>query len=93
VVIGVMGGVNGQLNLGQLLMKRLRVQGSTLRGQPLEVKARLTQRLAERLDDFHTGRLRITLDSRLAFADVAAAHRHMESNANLGKIVLEWPEA
>ncbi|MDN0073503.1 NAD(P)H-quinone oxidoreductase [Crenobacter sp. SG2303] len=93
VVIGVMGGSNGQLNLGQLLMKRLRVQGSTLRSQPLEVKAQLTQRLSERLDDFRSGRLRFTLDSRFDIADVAAAHRHMESNANLGKIVLEWPAA
>ncbi|MDN0081965.1 NAD(P)H-quinone oxidoreductase [Crenobacter sp. SG2305] len=93
VVIGVMGGSNGQLNLGQLLMKRLRVQGSTLRSQPLEVKAQLTQRLAERLDDFRSGRLRFTLDSRFDIADAAAAHRHMESNANLGKIVLEWPAA
>jgi len=91
VVIGVMGGSDSQLNLGQLLMKRLRVQGSTLRSQPLEVKAQLTQRLAERLDDFRSSRLRFTVDSRFDIADVAAAHRHMESNANLGKIVLEWP--
>ncbi|MCW3478874.1 NAD(P)H-quinone oxidoreductase [Neisseriaceae bacterium JH1-16] len=91
VVIGVMGGANAQLNLGQLLVKRLRVQGSTLRSQPLEVRARLTQRLAERLDDFRTGRLQLTLDSRFALADVAAAHRYMESNANLGKIVLTLP--
>jgi len=88
VVIGVMGGANAQLNLGQLLVKRLRVQGSTLRSQPLEVKARLAQRLAERLEDFRAGRLQLTLDRRFALADVAAAHRYMESNANLGKIVL-----
>jgi len=88
VVIGVMGGANAQLNLGQLLVKRLRVQGSTLRSQPLEVKARLAQRLAERLEDFHAGRLQLTLDRCFALADVAAAHHYMENNANLGKIVL-----
>jgi NADPH:quinone reductase-like Zn-dependent oxidoreductase len=29
------------------------------------------------------------IDSRYRFEDVADAHRHMEANANVGKILLE----
>jgi NADPH:quinone reductase-like Zn-dependent oxidoreductase len=29
------------------------------------------------------------VDSRYAFADIADAHRHMEANANIGKILID----
>ena len=40
VVIGVMGGAQATLNLGLLLVKRIRVMGSTLRSQPLRAGRR-----------------------------------------------------
>ena len=89
VVIGIMGGSSATLNLGLLLVKRLRLLGSTLRSQPPAVKARLATALeAEVLPALADGRARITLDSVYPLAAVADAHRYVEDNRNLGKVVL-----
>lgn len=89
VVIGIMGGSSATLNLGLLLVKRLRLLGSTLRSQPGAVKARLAAALeAEVLPALADGRARITLDSVYPLAAVADAHRYVEDNRNLGKVVL-----
>ena len=89
VVIGIMGGSSATLNLGLLLVKRLRLLGSTLRSQPEAVKARLAAALeAEVLPALADGRARITLDSVYPLAAVADAHRSVEDNRNLGKVVL-----
>lgn len=89
VVIGIMGGSSASLNLGLLLVKRLRLMGSTLRSQPEAVKARLAAALeAEVLPALADGRARVTLDSVYPLAAVADAHRYVEDNRNLGKVVL-----
>ena len=38
---------------------------------------------------FESGALRPVIDSRFALADIADAHRHMEANANVGKILID----
>lgn len=89
VLIGVMGGARTDLNLGLLLVKRLRVIGSTLRSQPEEVKARLATALEQEvLPALQDGRAQLTLDSVYPLAAVQDAHAYMEANRNLGKIVL-----
>ena len=89
VLIGVMGGARTDLNLGLLLVKRLRVIGSTLRSQPEEVKARLATVLEQEvLPALQDGRAQLTLDSVYPLAAVQDAHGYMEANRNLGKIVL-----
>ncbi|MFC3531192.1 NAD(P)H-quinone oxidoreductase [Vogesella facilis] len=89
VLIGVMGGVQGSLNLGLLLVKRLKIIGSTLRSQPEAVKARLAAALAQEvLPALQDGRAHVTLDSIYPLAAVADAHRYVEENRNLGKVVL-----
>ncbi|HEY9100692.1 NAD(P)H-quinone oxidoreductase [Chitinimonas sp.] len=90
IVIGLMGGSGAELNLGKLLVKRLRVQGSTLRPQPLAVKARLTQSLRDTvLRALQTGHATLTMDRQFPLSEVAAAHRWLEENRNQGKVVLE----
>jgi NADPH2:quinone reductase len=90
VNIGIMGGGKAELNLGLVLMKRLSIIGSTLRSQPLAVKPRWRRRwLAP--SACHRGRhIRATVDSCYPWQQVADAHAHMESNANLGKVVLTF---
>lgn len=89
VVIGIMGGSSATLNLGLLLVKRLRLLGSTLRSQPEAVKAGLAAALeTEVLPALADGRARVTLDSVYPLAAVADAHRYVEDNRNLGKVVL-----
>jgi NADPH2:quinone reductase len=89
VLIGLMGGASAQLDLGRLLVKRLTLRGSTLRPQPLAVKAALSANLRDIvLPAILDGRLRLTIDRAFDIGEVADAHRYVESNANLGKVVL-----
>ncbi len=90
VQVGLMGGGSSPVNMGLLLMKRITWVGTTLRSRPVERKLELCQRFgAEMLPLFDAGVLRPVIDSRFAFDDVADAHRHMESNASIGKILLD----
>ena len=60
------------------------------REREIEEKIALTRRFAaEVLPLFDTGALRPVIDSRYPLDRVADAHRHMESNANVGKILLD----
>jgi len=91
LVIGTLGGaaVKDGFSLGALLAKRLHLIGTTLRSRPLADKLALTRDFAAfAWPRFADGRLRAVVDRVYAFEDVAAAHRRMESNANIGKIVL-----
>ncbi len=90
IQVGLMGGGAANVNVAVLLTKRASIIGTTLRGRPIEQKAGLTQRfIREMLPLFDTGAMRPVIDSRYAFADIADAHRHMATNANTGKIMVD----
>jgi NADPH2:quinone reductase len=90
IVIGLLGGLKAELDLAALLAKRASIRGTLLRPRPLEEKAAATRAFERQLlPHLASGRIKPVVDSIYAFADVVAAHRHMESNANFGKIVLE----
>ena len=83
-------GRQAPVNIGLLLMKRITWIGTTLRARPLERKLDLWQRFSrEMLPLFDSGDLAPVLDSRFALDDIADAHRHMESNASIGKILID----
>ncbi|MEZ5373360.1 MAG: zinc-binding dehydrogenase [Microthrixaceae bacterium] len=89
VQVGTMGGGTGEINLGALMMKRVALIGTVLRSRPSEEKAALTQRVAtELLPLFDSGALRPVIDTTFALDDIAAAHEHMEANANVGKVLI-----
>jgi len=88
-LIGTMGGGTAAVDLGHLLHKRLRVEGSTLRGLTIEEKASLVMRAAPMLiPGFISKALRPILDRVFPLEQAANAHRYMESNEGFGKIVL-----
>lgn len=92
VQVGLMGGGQTSVNVGLLLAKRAHWVGTTLRTRPLEEKVSVTRRFAaEVLPLFESGRLVPVIDSRFPFDRIADAHRHMEANANAGKILVELP--
>ncbi|HYY06343.1 MAG TPA: NAD(P)H-quinone oxidoreductase [Candidatus Limnocylindria bacterium] len=89
VLIGLMGGAQGEVNLAQLLMRRLALIGSTLRGRSVAEKARIVESFRARFGAaLAAGRLRVPIDRVLPLAEAAEAHRLMQSSAHFGKIVL-----
>ena len=90
IQVGVMGEQTVELPLGMLLPKRASIIGTVLRARPLEEKVALTQRVeAELLPLFDSGALVPVVDSRYRLDDIAEAHRYMETNANVGKILID----
>jgi len=89
VVVGLMGGFSAELPLAVLMQKRLSIRGTLLRARPLEEKAAATRAFEKSvLPHVAGGTIRPVIDSVYPLAEAAAAHRHMETNANFGKIVL-----
>ena len=90
VQVGTMGGGRTDVNIGMLLPKRATIIGTVLRSRPLEEKIAITQRFAaEILPLFDQERLVPIIDSRFRLEDIADAHLRMESNANIGKILVD----
>ena len=90
IQVGLMGSGSTQLNLGLLLTKRAALIGTTLRARPIEEKIGVTQRFGrEVVPLFESGVIRPVIDRRFALDDIADAHRHMEADANIGKILVE----
>lgn len=90
IIIGTMGGaVADQVDLGLLLRKRLQILGTALRSRPVAQKTLLTRQFASFAAPlFETGALRPIVDRIFDLEEAASAHRYMESNENIGKIVL-----
>jgi len=83
-----------QLDLGLVLRNRLRIEGTVLRIRSVDEKAQLTARFAnEVLPHFADRTLRPVVDRVFPFHDIVAAHERMESNRNVGKIVVRVDEA
>ena len=90
VQVGLMGGGQTPVNLGLLLVKRVHWIGTTLRARPLEQKIALSQRfVAEVIPLFESGAMHPVIDSRYPLERIVEAHRQMEANANVGKILLD----
>jgi putative PIG3 family NAD(P)H quinone oxidoreductase len=89
VVIGLMGGMTGELDLRRLLSKRIRIIGSTLRALSLERKAEIVSSFLDRFGDaLQAGRLRPVIDSVFPMNRIADAHRRLASGEAFGKVVL-----
>jgi NADPH:quinone reductase-like Zn-dependent oxidoreductase len=88
-IIGVGAGARGEIDLLQLMERRARIHGATLRARPLEDKA-VAARLVERqvLPLLATGRVRVVVEEVYELADVGAAYHRFAAGDKLGKIVL-----
>lgn len=87
--IACLNGHRVELNLAQLMQKRLQVIGFVLRSQTLKEKTQLWQsaqlQWGEALRQQH---IKPIIDSTFSFNDIEKAQRHMRSGANFGKIVI-----
>jgi NADPH:quinone reductase len=90
VQVGTMDPAPVAFSPGTLLRKRASLIGTVLRARPIEEKIAVTRRFVEEvLPLFERGLLRPVIDGRWPLEDVAEAQRHMETNANVGKILLD----
>ena len=90
VNIGLLGGAKGELNMGQVLGKRLRIVGSTLRARPAAEKIAITHRFAaEVMPKLTDGRLRPIVDTSFPIEQAQAAHEYVQANRNIGKVILD----
>ncbi len=90
VMIGLMGGAKATINLGLLMMKRLRIIGSTLRAQPIAKKTEIMNNLNENVwPSLESGDIKPIIDSVIPIEEVDKAHKLMESNQTFGKVILK----
>ena len=89
-VIGVGGtGPTAEINLLQVMQKRARIHGSTLRARPLEQKAAAARLVeTEVLPAFEDGRLTVPVAETFPLDEAEQAYDRFQAGGKLGKIVL-----
>ena len=84
-----MAGPSTNFNVASLMPKRASITGTVLRPRPPAEKIAVSRAFADALlPDFDAGVLRPVIDTRFTLDQIVEAHRHMEANANIGKIVI-----
>lgn len=88
-VIGMQGGVKGELNIGALLGKRASVAAAGLRGRPVEDKGRIVADVRARLWPLvENGAVQPIVGQVTPMAEASAAHRALEEGGVFGKVLL-----
>jgi NADPH:quinone reductase len=89
VSIATLGGVKGQVNISEVMSRRLTLTGSTLRPRSVAFKSVVADEIAKTVWPFiETGELRPAMDMRFPLAEACKAHERMEKGEHFGKIVL-----
>ncbi len=91
-IIAFLGGnIAEKVNLTPIMVKRLTVTGSTMRPRTAEEKRAIRDDLQGQVWPLlEAGTISPVIHSVLPFADVAQAHRLMETSSHIGKIVLKF---
>lgn len=85
------GRYGDNLDMGLLLGKRAKIQGSTLRNRSDEYKSQLISNFTTRfLGEFKSKNLTAVIDTVYPVHDVAKAHARMEENDTIGKLICSW---
>ncbi|MER5912344.1 NAD(P)H-quinone oxidoreductase [Streptomyces sp. NPDC001982] len=91
-VIGLQGGVKGELNLGALLNKRAAISATSLRARPLAEKTAIVAAVREHVWPLlAAGHVRPVVDRELPMPEAAEAHRVVEESGHIGKVLLVAP--
>jgi putative PIG3 family NAD(P)H quinone oxidoreductase len=90
VQVGILGGIQGaELPLDRVLYRHLQIMGTVMKSRPPAVKHAMTRRFADTwLPRFASHCLMPVIDSTFPLKNAADAHHRMESNQNVGKIML-----
>jgi putative PIG3 family NAD(P)H quinone oxidoreductase len=89
VLVGLLAGRRGEIDLDLVLTRRARIFGTVLRARPLEEKiAAMRVFEAQVVPLLARGKLVPVIDTVLPLDQAAAAHARVASNAGFGKVVL-----
>ena len=88
-IIGMQGGVKGELNIGKLLTKRAAITATSLRARPVEEKTAIVASVREHVWPLVAdGLVRPIVHTKVPLDDVREAHRTMEEGQQVGKVLL-----
>lgn len=88
-VIGVGAGAKAEINLLELMGRRARIHGSTLRARSLEEKATVARQMERHvLPLLQAGTVRVPVHAARPMAEAASAYEQFAAGGKLGKIVL-----
>jgi NADPH2:quinone reductase len=89
VFIAMLGGAKTELDINEVLRRRLVVTGSTLRPRPIEFKGAIAKSLREKVWPLiEAGKIKPVVYETFPLAQASEAHRLMETSKHIGKIVL-----
>jgi putative PIG3 family NAD(P)H quinone oxidoreductase len=89
VVIGLQGGVKGELNLSTLMGKRGAIIATTLRHRPSDEKSAVMASVREHVWPLvESGAVRPVVHAAFPVAEVSQAHALVDSGAHIGKVVI-----
>ncbi len=89
-LIALLGGAKANIDLGQILRRRLSISGSTLRPRPVAFKAAIAAQLRATVWPLlEAGKIKPVIYQTFPLAQAAEAHALMESSAHVGKIMLQ----
>ena len=92
-IIALLGGARAELDLGQVLRRRLTITGSTLRPRSVAFKGAVAQQLKEHVWPLLvSGKIKPVIHQIFPLAQAAQAHSLMESSLHVGKIMLQVSE-
>jgi putative PIG3 family NAD(P)H quinone oxidoreductase len=91
-IIGLQGGRRAELDLAALAATRGVISATLLRPRPPTDKARIVQGVRREVWPLiEAGAIRPVIDRRLPMTEAAEAHRVVEANAHVGKVLLLRP--
>lgn len=90
VYINAMQGGKAEIDVTEIMKKRLTLTGSTLRNRDVVFKAHLSAAIKENVwPILEAGKFKPVIYKTFKLEDAAAAHQLMESSEHIGKIVLQ----
>jgi len=87
--IAALGGQSANFDIHEVMKRRLKITGSTLRSRSSAYKAAIVKELLVRIwPHIASGKIRPVVDRRFALHEAAAAHAVLEAGGHVGKILL-----
>jgi putative PIG3 family NAD(P)H quinone oxidoreductase len=92
IMLSSLGGrIVNELDISRIVGKRLSIIGSALRSRDLFYQTKLVNEFSSfAMEKFATGKFKPVIDKVFNFRNASEAHKFMEENKNIGKIILEF---